>query len=724
MFHVPRFVLPLLFTASAALAQVPTFTVINTGLETSFSNAGKGIFDPQVSGVTGIAFGNGLFVVVGASGNEDALRWATSPDGTTWTARSQPLGGDLKTYSQSRVHFLNGKFLFFAENTGTGGGGFAYSSADGLTWTRSNVITTGRMLIGEFDASPTLTVAAGNNGLQIASSDLVTWVGRPVVPNAAGFDHLDLAYGATKFFSSINGFGGTTYSSADGVTWTSLAQANNIGGSRVVSGNGMVILTTGSNRYRTTNGTTFTQFTPTVPTGYGVSGGDPWFVGGRFVLSHFSLQTFSETFLSSTDGQTWTEFAKFPVAPTVAGQSRLWAHTDMAFGNGKYVLAANDAVQTLTSRSMAALIMVLDAPAAPTPPTVTLPPLATSAVLGGSATFAVTATGTGNTYQWRKDNTNIPGATAASLTLTNVTAASAGSYSVVITNAAGTVTSGGATLSLVAASDVGRLVNMSIRTTAGSGDGMLIVGVALGGRGTAGTKAVLLRAAGPTLTAFGVGGALADPVLTVFQGTTQIAQNDDWSGGFDFSTVGAFAFSGTTPRDAGYYNAAVPAASYSIQIAGKNNQTGIALAEIYDATPASSFAATTPRLVNVSARTQVGTGDNILIAGFAVGGSSPVRVLIRAAGPALTPLGVGGALADPRLEVFNAGNSRVAENDNWSGTAALKDAFQSVAAFAFPADTSRDAALVATLPPGTYTAQISGVGNTTGVALVEIYELP
>jgi hypothetical protein len=269
--------------------------------------------------------------------------------------------------------------------------------------------------------------------------------------------------------------------------------------------------------------------------------------------------------------------------------------------------------------------------------------------------------------------------------------------------------------------NAGRLINLSVRTATGADDDTLIVGLALGGAGTAGTKAVLLRAVGPTLEGFGVGGALADPVMTVYQGQAQVAQNDDWNAtaGAVFPTVGAFAFTAGS-RDAALYNAALPSNSYSIQIAGKAGGTGIALAEIYDATASGAFTAATPRLVNVSARTQVGTGDNILIAGFVIGGQSPVRVLVRAVGPTLTGFGVGGALTDPRLEIFQGG-ARTAENDNWDAATAAN--FASVGAFNFVAG-SKDAALVATLPPGSYTAQVSGVGGTTGIALVEVYELP
>jgi hypothetical protein len=122
----------------------------------------------------------------------------------TWTARSQDLPSGYTTFQMSKVHYLNGKFIFF---TGFGGGGstagttWCYFSTDGLTWT-ANKVTDTRINVGEFDSSPTLTVAAGGNGHQCASADLVTWTARPVVPNASGFDHNDLAYSpsAGNFF--------------------------------------------------------------------------------------------------------------------------------------------------------------------------------------------------------------------------------------------------------------------------------------------------------------------------------------------------------------------------------------------------------------------------------------------------------------------------------------------------------------------------------------------
>jgi hypothetical protein len=146
--------------------------------------------------------------------------------------------------------------------------------------------------------------------------------------------------------------------------------------------------------------------------------------------------------------------------------------------------------------------------------------------------------------------------------------------------------------------------------------------------------------------------------------------------------------------------------------------SGIALAEIYDTAPS-----TGARLVNVSARAQVGTGNGILIAGFNVSGNVPRQILIRGVGPSLTAFGVGGVLTNPRLELYRA-EGLVQGNDNWGGSATLANAFARVGAFALGSSVSQDAAMLVTLPPGSYTAQVSGVGDTTGVALIEVYEVP
>lgn len=364
--------------------------------------------------------------------------------------------------------------------------------------------------------------------------------------------------------------------------------------------------------------------------------------------------------------------------------------------------------------------------AAVEPPAITAQPVAQTVALGGTVALNVTATGTALAYQWKLNGAAISGATDSTYLLTRATTAHAGTYTVTITNPAGTVTSAAAALTVSATADLGRIVNLSIRTAAGTGAQTLIVGAALGGLGTSGTKPVLLRAVGPALTAYGVTGALADPQLTLFSGSTTLATNDNWAGDAQLvaisAQVGAFAFPSATSKDAALFRPALASGSYTMQLAGVGSTTGTALAELYDATPAASFTTTTPRLTNVSARTQVGTGSDILIAGFVIGGTGNCTVLLRAVGPALASYGVTGTLADPQLALYNS-SALIRANDDWAGSPTLASTFTTVGAFALdPA--SKDAALLVTLPPGSYTVQVSGTAATTGVALVEIYEVP
>lgn len=355
-------------------------------------------------------------------------------------------------------------------------------------------------------------------------------------------------------------------------------------------------------------------------------------------------------------------------------------------------------------------------------------PANTTVAAGGTAVLRAEAAAAGGvTYQWRKDGVALPGATSATLTLAAATAANAGSYTVVVTAAGRSLESSPAVVTVNAATagpEVSRIANLSIRTNAGTGAQTLIVGFVIGGGGTSGRKPLLIRGIGPTLAGFGVTGALVDPRMEVYSGTVRVAENDNWSSSDAgvFAGVGAFALA-TGSRDAAIYNPGAGAGGYSAQISGNGGATGVTLAEIYDATPSASFSATTPRLVNVSARTVSGSGAETLIAGFAIAGPSAKTVLIRAIGPTLAAFGVTGVLADPKLELFNSSAVKVQENDNWGGTAELTAAFAGVGAFALPAG-ARDAALLARLQPGTYTAQISGNGGANGVALVEIYEIP
>lgn len=127
-----------------------------------------------------------------------------------------------------------------------------------------------------------------------------------------------------------------------------------------------------------------------------------------------------------------------------------------------------------------------------------------------------------------------------------------------------------------------------------------------------------------------------------------------------------------------------------------------------------SLHAQSARLINISTRGQVGTGANILIGGFSISGGEKT-VLIRAVGPGLDAFNVSGTVADPVLNIFNSSGTIVATNDNWQSADAAT--FARVGAFA-PTPGTKDAVIVKTLPPGGYSAQISGLGpNPTGGAV-------
>ena len=146
------------------------------------------------------------------------------------------------------------------------------------------------------------------------------------------------------------------------------------------------------------------------------------------------------------------------------------------------------------------------------------------------------------------------------------------------------------------------------------------------------------------------------------------------------------------------------------------------MAEVYDATPSGTYSPSIPRIVNISARVQVGTGGDILIAGFVIGGATSETVLIRASGPALAAFGVAGTLSDPQLQLYS-GQTVLGENAGWGGNAQIANVAKSVGAFPWTAG-SDDSALLVTLPPGAYTAQVAGLSGDTGVALIEVYEVP
>ena len=382
---------------------------------------------------------------------------------------------------------------------------------------------------------------------------------------------------------------------------------------------------------------------------------------------------------------------------------------------GSYAVVVGNVAGNTTSN---AATLTVNVPAA-----ISAQPISQTVNAGTAATFTVAATGAAPlTYQWRKDGTPILGATTATFTLSSVQSSDAAAYAVVISNPAGSSTSNVAILA-VTIPNPGRLINLSVLTDIATAGDDFTLGYVVGGSGSSGAKPLVIRAAGPSLGAFGVPGTLDDPTLELFAGSTKTSENDNWGGSPQLTAalaaVGAFAYTGPASKDAAA-TASITSRDNSVRVSAAGSGTGTVIAEIYDATPAASFTTATPRLINVSVRKHLGSG---LTMGFVVGGATPAKVLVRGIGPTLGAFGVPGTVVDPQLTLFNSSSVKIGENNDWAGTAELTAAFANVGAFALPA-TSKDAALLVTLAPGNYTAQVTGVNGTTGVALVEVYEVP
>jgi hypothetical protein len=181
---------------------------------------------------------------------------------------------------------------------------------------------------------------------------------------------------------------------------------------------------------------------------------------------------------------------------------------------------------------------------------------------------------------------------------------------------------------------------------------------------------------------------------------------------FAFPTTGSYTIGSVQPADSGTYIVTATSTSTRAFFSATANLT---------VTPAAT--ATDTALGNLSTRGVVGTDNNVLIAGFVIGGSTPKPVLVRAVGPALADFGVAGALGNPTLSIVNGSGQTVAQNDNWEGdgnAAAITAASARLGAFQFKSG-SFDSAVLTTLPPGNYSAVVSGVNGATGIALVEVY---
>ncbi len=652
--------------------------------------------------LTAVCFGLGKFVAVGAYVS------ASSADGKVW---SQSKSGNSTFYglaitaSASRFVAVGRSYSFSQQAFFSG----IYSSIDGVTWTNASP-SRNETLRGVAYGNGRF-VAVGEEGIIWSSADGLSW---SVLQLVSEKDLREVQFNGSSFLAV--GDSGTALLSADGVNWQERSltdgntTANGVSFFKDTAGSGLTVLNgkwtvmtswlflnnsgrilwnsdTG-NSWSIVSGTYFdNDFTPLKLTS----------VGQGSTALVFPLHNTQPKFRYSSDGVVWNEKV---LGPALAGSLRGGAE-----GKGRIVLVGEKG-QIFTT--------------ADGPPALAQQPQPQSVNLGQPAVLQVVAYANGPfSYQWKKDGAPLTGATNGTLTMSGVRSTDAGSYTVVVGNAAGFTTSIGATLSVTLP---GRLINLSVLTDIVSAGDDFTLGYVVGGTNTSGAKPLVIRAAGPSLGALGVLGTLDDPRLELFAGSTLTGGNDNWGGSAPLTSalaaVGAFAYTGPLSKDAAT-TANITTRDNSVKVFAVGSGRGRVIAEIYDATSLASFTTSTPRLINVSVRKHLGS---VLTMGFVVGGSASAKVLVRGIGPTLGAFGVPGTVDDPQLTLFNS-SVKIGENNDWGGTAPLTAAFASVGAFALPA-TSKDAALLVTLAPGNYTAQVTGFNGTTGVALVEVYEVP
>ena len=271
------------------------------------------------------------------------------------------------------------------------------------------------------------------------------------------------------------------------------------------------------------------------------------------------------------------------------------------------------------------------------------------------------------------------------------------------------------------------LGNISTRGLVQTGSNVMIGGFIVQGSGT---KRVIVRAIGPELTQYGVPNALVNPRLELHNGSgALIGSNDDWQmtligGVITGNQVSEIQNSGHAPAAASESAiiADLQPGNYTAIVRGVNNTIGVALVEVYDLSPG-----TISVLGNISTRSFVQTGDNVMIGGFIIQGTGTKRVIVRAIGPELTQYGVPNPLANPRLELHNGTGALIASNDNWQttilGGIITSNQISEIQNSGHAPTVASESAIIADLQPGNYTAIVRGVNNTTGVALVEAYDL-
>jgi uncharacterized repeat protein (TIGR03803 family) len=287
-----------------------------------------------------------------------------------------------------------------------------------------------------------------------------------------------------------------------------------------------------------------------------------------------------------------------------------------------------------------------------------------------------------------------------------------GSFASVSSNAQVTVNASGLLTSVDPTKpqpSTGQPLNIATRLQIQSGDNVLIAGFIITGPAGS-TKKVLIRGIGPSLANFGVAGTIPDPFLELHKPDGSVVTNDNWKQAPNVVEIPS-GFAPSNDLESIIYTTLSPG-NYTAILKGAHGEAGVGLVEAYDFDTAS-----TAKLANIATRGFVNTGDNVMIGGFIIGGTEPANILVRAIGPSLTQFGVQGALQATTLELHDS-NGSVISNEGWRSTQE-----SDIQATTIPPTNDNEAAILATLVPGNYTAIVRGKNDTTGIAVVEAYNL-
>jgi cyclophilin family peptidyl-prolyl cis-trans isomerase len=361
-------------------------------------------------------------------------------------------------------------------------------------------------------------------------------------------------------------------------------------------------------------------------------------------------------------------------------------------------------------------------------------PAAETVETGSTAVLSVAASPSASTtYQWLLNGSPISStvdssATSSHLVISPATAANNGSYSCVVTNSGTALTSESAQLTVVSTASVGRLTNLSVLTSDITATQSLTLGYVVGS-GTPNLP-LLLRASGPALTAFSITNYIPDPTIALYNDANNppslLASEQGWSStsANQNAVTAAQAATGAFPFAVGSADSAMVQSlapgNYSLIIKSVTGKSGSTLGEVFDAS--TGFTASNSQLINLSSQLAVGPGHS-LTAGFTISGTTAKTVLIRGVGPTLGSFGLTGLMPDPQLTLFGSASVQLAANTGWAGDSQIAAEAALVHAFTLPAS-SADSAILITLPPGGYSAQVTSASGAGGNALVEVYEVP